>query len=252
MHGGLHRPRLQTAAHRAARLVTLDQVGARQHVEMLHDRRQRDRERCGKLAHRQLRLSRQPVDDRPPRRIGERGEGQIELGVAKLNHVVKYCKASVRMSTGRGSRSCVCAESRQHRGCSPCPSARQWPEQLVLRRDSLRRARCTWAGARSWHRPFKRNAAGSCAIPGERAGASDAHLLPSCYRKGPLVVQGRNARRRTNFARCPGYRRPDGHVDAMPGPDRSRQHCGAYDLCANGALLLTPTALPRSPAACVG
>ena len=57
---------------------------------MLHHRRQRDRERCGKLVTVSSGLARQAIDDRAPGGIGERGEGQIELGVAIVNHMVKY------------------------------------------------------------------------------------------------------------------------------------------------------------------
>jgi hypothetical protein len=89
-HGGLHRPRRETAVHGAPRLATLDQIRARQHVQVLHDGWQRDRERDSDLAYRQLRLVRQPLENRPPGRVGERREGQIELEAAKLNHVVKY------------------------------------------------------------------------------------------------------------------------------------------------------------------
>ena len=57
---------------------------------MLHHRRQRDRERLRDLGHGQLGLLREPVEDGAPGRIGERGEGAIELGFYIVNHVVKY------------------------------------------------------------------------------------------------------------------------------------------------------------------
>ena len=38
------------------------------------------------------------VDDGAPRRIGERGEGQIEPGIAIVNHVVKYCHSRPELS----------------------------------------------------------------------------------------------------------------------------------------------------------
>jgi hypothetical protein len=91
MHGGLHRCRRQAATDHPPRLASLDQVCTRQHVEVLHDGRQGDRETPGNLGHRQLGLAREAIDDGAPRRVGERREGKIELGATKLNHVVKYC-----------------------------------------------------------------------------------------------------------------------------------------------------------------
>jgi hypothetical protein len=108
MHGGLHRPRLQAAVHRAPGLAALDQARARQHVQVLHDRRKRDLKRRGDLGHRQLRLVRKAIDDRAPRGVGERREGKIELGAAKLNHTVKYginvvrVKAAASRNAGQG------------------------------------------------------------------------------------------------------------------------------------------------------
>jgi len=98
VHGTFHRRRPQTAAHRAPRLLALDQPGTGQHVEMLHHRRQGHRERSGDLGHGQLRLTRQAIDDGAPRRVGERREGKIELGVAIVNHVVKCCHSCPELS----------------------------------------------------------------------------------------------------------------------------------------------------------
>ena len=57
---------------------------------MLDDRRQRYRERRGDLAHRHCVTPRQAVEDRSPRRIGERPKGAIECTVPIVNHMVKY------------------------------------------------------------------------------------------------------------------------------------------------------------------
>ena len=57
---------------------------------MLDDRRQRYRERRGDLAHRHGVPPRQAVEDRSPRRIGERPKGAIECTVPIVNHMVKY------------------------------------------------------------------------------------------------------------------------------------------------------------------
>ena len=57
---------------------------------MFHDCRQRQVERLGQRADRKIRLFGEPRDQRAARRVGERGEGAVERGGAKLNHVVKY------------------------------------------------------------------------------------------------------------------------------------------------------------------
>jgi len=76
--------------HRPSGLLALDEPRAGQHIEVFHHRRQRYRERCGDLADGQLRLARQTVDNGSPGRIGKRSEGQIEPGIAIVNHMVKY------------------------------------------------------------------------------------------------------------------------------------------------------------------
>ena len=57
---------------------------------MLHDRRQRHRERLRQRGDRQVRLFGEPRQQRPPRRISKRGEGAIERRVTILNHIVKH------------------------------------------------------------------------------------------------------------------------------------------------------------------
>ena len=91
MHGTFHRSSVQPAMHRAPALRTLDQICASQHIEMLHDGRQRHRKRRGKLRHCQIRLPSQAIDDGAPGGIGERGEGEVQLGIRIVNHMVKYC-----------------------------------------------------------------------------------------------------------------------------------------------------------------
>ncbi len=107
MHGGLHRRGRQAAAHDAPRLVALYQACTRQHVEVLHDGRQGDRETPGDLGHRKFRLIRQAIDDGAPGRVGERREGQIELGALKLNHVVKYRCAPAEVKRARFTILCT-------------------------------------------------------------------------------------------------------------------------------------------------
>jgi hypothetical protein len=76
--------------HGTSGLGALDQAGARQHVEMLHNGRQRDRERPGDVRHGQLVVAREALDDRASRGVCERRERAVELGIAIVNHVVKY------------------------------------------------------------------------------------------------------------------------------------------------------------------
>ena len=76
--------------HGAPGLGALDQTGSRQHVEMLDHRRQRHVEPSGDLRHRQLAAVCEPVEDRAPRRISQRGKRAIELDIAKVNHMVIY------------------------------------------------------------------------------------------------------------------------------------------------------------------
>src|SRR5258707_8245638 len=72
-----------------------DERGALEHLEMARDRRQRDGEGRGELVDRALALH-QAREDRPPRRIGKRGEGPVEIGSRHhltyllINIYVKY------------------------------------------------------------------------------------------------------------------------------------------------------------------
>jgi len=67
--------RPQPAIDRAPGLGALDQVGARQDIEVLDHRRERDRERRRNLRDGQFALARKAIDDGAPRWIGERREG---------------------------------------------------------------------------------------------------------------------------------------------------------------------------------
>ena len=85
------------ATHRAAALGTLDQVGPRQHVEVLHDRGQRHRERLRELGHGLIVPPSQLLENGPPRRVCQRGKRTIEPFVLNVNHVVKYCDIGRRV-----------------------------------------------------------------------------------------------------------------------------------------------------------
>ena len=65
----------------SARLRPRDEPGLVEHVEMLHHRRQLDREGLRQFADRSAVLALEPRQDRPPRRVDERGEGPVELAL---------------------------------------------------------------------------------------------------------------------------------------------------------------------------
>jgi len=67
---------------------------------MLDHRRQRDVETSGDLRHRQLAVVCEPVKDRAPRRVSQRGKRAIELDIAKVNHMVMYRSARCRRQDG--------------------------------------------------------------------------------------------------------------------------------------------------------
>ena len=88
IHRLLHRLRGEPAGHDTAGLLARDEAGIGQHVEMLHDRRQRHRKRLGELADRKCISVGQPREQRPPRRVSQRGESAIESLIRILNHKV--------------------------------------------------------------------------------------------------------------------------------------------------------------------
>jgi hypothetical protein len=88
VHRLLHRPRGQPARHNAAGFCARDQACVRQHVEMLDDRGQRHHEWLGQLADRDAVSFAEPRQQRPPRRVRERGKGAVQRLLAILNHVV--------------------------------------------------------------------------------------------------------------------------------------------------------------------
>ena len=88
--GVAHRLGAQLARDDAAQLVARDQARIRQHVEMLHHRRQRHRKWFGELTDRQAVGPAQFGEQRAARRIGQRGKGAVERLGSIVNHVVKY------------------------------------------------------------------------------------------------------------------------------------------------------------------
>jgi hypothetical protein len=88
VHRLLHRIGGQPARDDAAGLGARDQAGIRQHVEMLHDRGQRHRKWLRQIADRDAVSPAKSRQQRPPRRVRERGKGTVEGLIVILNHMV--------------------------------------------------------------------------------------------------------------------------------------------------------------------
>jgi len=88
LHRLLHRLGGQPARHGAAGLFPRDQPGVRQHIEMLHDRGQRHRERLRQLADGKAFAIAEPRQQRAAGRVRQRGKGVVENFFLKLNHTV--------------------------------------------------------------------------------------------------------------------------------------------------------------------
>ena len=97
LHGGGRKP----ARDGAAGLRSGDQAGIRQHIEMLHDRRQRHRKRSGEITDGNVLVRVELREQRPPRRVGEGGKGAIERGLLILIHVVKCRVGDIRCQPAR-------------------------------------------------------------------------------------------------------------------------------------------------------
>jgi len=78
------------AVAHAARLARPDEPAGLEQLDVLHDRRERHRQRLRQLAHRRV-ATRQPVDDGAARRVGQRLEDAIE-GLM-LKHVLQLIPA---------------------------------------------------------------------------------------------------------------------------------------------------------------
>ena len=95
--GLFHRCGPQAAGNRASGFVAAHEPGIRQHVEMLHHRRQRHRERLGEFADRYGVGLAQARQQRAPGGVGKRREGAVEIGSVIVNHVVKYRRKARRV-----------------------------------------------------------------------------------------------------------------------------------------------------------
>ena len=89
VHRLLHRLCRELASDGAARFGAHDQAGIREHVEVLHDCGQRDREGAREFADADPGLLVEAGEQRTPCRVGQRGEGAIEGSSLIVNHRVK-------------------------------------------------------------------------------------------------------------------------------------------------------------------
>jgi di/tripeptidase len=78
VHGLLHGPRTELTRDGAAGLGAGNQAGIREHIEVLHDRREGHREWLGQLANRHRLAFAQAHQDRAPCRVGQGAEGAVE------------------------------------------------------------------------------------------------------------------------------------------------------------------------------
>lgn len=81
----LQRFAFEAATHDAAHLLPLDQSGVLEDAEVLHESRERHRERIRELAHRTLALA-QSREDRASGGIGQRAEDRPQRIVRIVNH----------------------------------------------------------------------------------------------------------------------------------------------------------------------
>ena len=88
-HGVFHWRRLEPAAHGAPDFVTGHKAGVGEHVEMLHHRRQRHRERLRQFADGQAVLPSKPRQKSAPGRVGQRRKRAVERNWLILTLVVK-------------------------------------------------------------------------------------------------------------------------------------------------------------------
>jgi hypothetical protein len=86
--GARHGFSSQAAIDRAPALGALNQVGARQDVEMFDDGGERNGKGCRNFGDSKLVGVGQPVDDGASRRVGERAEGKAEGFAVIVNHMV--------------------------------------------------------------------------------------------------------------------------------------------------------------------
>jgi hypothetical protein len=85
--GGLHGRGIELAAHDPPLLGPRDEAGGLQHGEVLDEARQRHVVRRRQLADAGPAAA-ELLQHAPPRRVGQRGEHEIELGIFFINHLV--------------------------------------------------------------------------------------------------------------------------------------------------------------------
>jgi hypothetical protein len=85
-HRLLHRLRGQLAGDRPPVFGTTDEPGVSQHIEVLHDRRKRNRKRRREFGDANAVMRPQLRQQFPPRRVGKRRESAVEIGFLRPDH----------------------------------------------------------------------------------------------------------------------------------------------------------------------
>ena len=97
LHGARHEPAVADTTPFRVR----HEAGPLEHAQMLVDAGEGHAKRARKVRDRRVARG-QPGEDRAARGIGERGEGAVECGIAKLNHVVKFKSDPERVKSPPG------------------------------------------------------------------------------------------------------------------------------------------------------
>ena len=95
--GAGERSGVEAAPVGAAAHLPADQSGLLERLDVLGGRRERDRERLGELADR-ARAARELAQHPPPRGVAQRVKDGIEFGRLKINHVVEYSAAPLKVN----------------------------------------------------------------------------------------------------------------------------------------------------------
>jgi len=98
--GLAHWFRAQATTDDATILLAANETGIRKYIEMLHDGRQRHRERLRELTHGKAVFVAQPGKQCPPGRIGQRRKCSVKVWSLIVNHLVKYKSACILVKPG--------------------------------------------------------------------------------------------------------------------------------------------------------
>lgn len=98
--GGSHGLRDEAAAPNPSVFRAGEEPGILQNPKVLRDGRERHVERLGQVADRGL-SPRQSRQDTTAGGIRQGGEGRVQCAIGIVNHMVKYCRAMVRLSSAK-------------------------------------------------------------------------------------------------------------------------------------------------------